>query len=211
MEEPDLRRRWCDTLLSPPRTEGPSDSAAPQLEQVLEQDIRGEARDETLEEVGTSLLEQKLEESIPFVGEAIGVVLDNAFIHRVEIAAKHVFQERWLRDNGKVDSIAPTESSGDWGGALRNGLNQAAFVTGYSVGFGTTFPVLLVSRLAVMVVPLPIVDGLTEGAAANEKVAQWRAGANGRIAGPGSLAPTAAGQAPREGAPQRGPVRGYWR
>ena len=48
-------------------------------------------------------------------------------MNRVATTAHRVFQERWLRDNGKVRSIAPVplhprDLVGGWGGDLSAGL-----------------------------------------------------------------------------------------
>ena len=72
--------------------------------------LEDEEGDSLVEAIGSTLVEEKLGEGIPLLGAALGVVLDNAFIHGVEEAARFTFQERWLRDHGKVDEIAPAEA-----------------------------------------------------------------------------------------------------
>ena len=79
------------------------------LEALLENKAKGELEDDLVEQIGSSLIENKIEEGIPFLGEVAGVLLDNAFIDRIEEAARCTFQERRLRDQGKVGVIAPAE------------------------------------------------------------------------------------------------------
>ena len=85
--------------------------------------IEDDLGEELAGEIGGALLEQKVEEGIPFLGAAIGVVVDNAFLSGVEEAAQRTFQERWLRDRGKVDEIAPAELPTS-AASLGAGLNQ---------------------------------------------------------------------------------------
>ncbi|MBV8488454.1 MAG: EcsC family protein [Planctomycetaceae bacterium] len=115
--------------------------------------------------VGSALLEQKIEEGIPFIGAAIGVVVDNAFLSGVEEAAQRTFQERWLRDHGKVDEIAPAELPASTT-SLSAGVSQAAYSTSYAISFGVVFPAALVAQAGADILPTPIYEGFKAGATA---------------------------------------------
>ena len=87
-------------------------------------------------------------EGIPGIGAVSGALLNLAFIHRVEITARRVFQERWMRHNGKVDAIAPAEVpahklAAGWAGAL----NRALYSGSYCLGYGAVLPACLVFSL----------------------------------------------------------------
>jgi hypothetical protein len=125
-----------------------------------------EIEDEMIEEIGATVLENKLEESIPIVGALVGVILDNVFIHNVEITAKRIFQERWLRDKGKVESVAPVESSAFSRESIRHRVRFTCYVTGYTVGFSLAFPAILAAKVGRATLPDPILDAIKDGAAA---------------------------------------------
>jgi hypothetical protein len=126
------------------------------LENEVRQDIAADL-------VGT-LIEEKVGEGIPILGAAVGVVLDNAFVHGVEETAQRTFQERWLREKGKVDVIPPAEPSGLTAESISAGLTHAAYSTSYAVSFGVVFPVALVAQAGAAVLPASALDGILEGA-----------------------------------------------
>ena len=134
------------------------------LEALLDNKAEGELEDDLVEQIGSSLIENKIEEGIPFLGEIAGVLLDNAFIDRIEEAAQCTFQERWLRDQGKVGVIAPAEDHQRAGASLGAGLTQAVYSTSYAVSFGVVFPAALVAQAGTAVLPSSAVDGLKAGA-----------------------------------------------
>ena len=137
--------------------------------------------DGLVEEIGSTLVEEKLGEGIPLLGAALGVVLDNAFISGVEEAARFTFQERWLRDHGKVDEIAPDSSRRSASDSLGSRLSQAAYSTSYAVSFGVVFPAALLARGGAAVLPESACDGLAQGAqSASQDVDRLIAGVRGR-------------------------------
>jgi len=139
-----------------------------------------EVGDDLVEQIGSTLVEEKVEEGIPFLGAVLGVVLDNAFIQGVEEAARFTFQERWLREHGRVDEIAPAVASHGAGAPIVEGLSQAVYSTSYAVSFGVVFPVAFAARAAGAVLPAPATQGLTEGAtAATSDVDRLIAGVRG--------------------------------
>jgi hypothetical protein len=134
------------------------------LEAVLESKAKADVEDDVVEQIASSLLENKIEEGIPFLGEIAGIFIDNAFINRIEEAAQCTFQERWLRDQGKVGIIAPAQGSPLAGASLGAGLTQAVYSTSYAVSFGVIFPAALVAQAGTAVLPSSAVDGLKAGA-----------------------------------------------
>jgi len=126
--------------------------------------LEDEVGDGLVEEMGTTVVEEKIGEGIPLLGAALGLVLDNAFISGVEEAAKFTFQECWLRDHGKVDEILPALDNVRV--SLGSRLKQAVYSTSYAVGFGVVFPAALVGSAGAAVLTSIATDGIKEGAAA---------------------------------------------
>jgi hypothetical protein len=163
LRDPESRRRWCDKIWEMiHRAELNADLT--EEEQLLDEEFRGELVEEVMQGVAIELMENKVEESVPILGEAVGLVLDNAFLHKIEKASRCIFQELWLRENQKVDVIAAIETRGDLFSTVGAGLSRAAYVTAYGLGFGVTLPSLLVSRAGASVLPEPVLDGLRTGA-----------------------------------------------
>jgi hypothetical protein len=50
-------------------------------------------------------------EAVPGVGAVFGSAANVVFVRQVLRTARHIFQERWLRGNGKVDTILPASLS----------------------------------------------------------------------------------------------------
>ncbi len=151
------------------------------LSTIAETKLKDEVGDDLVEQIGSTLVEEKIEEGIPFLGAALGVVLDNAFIEGVEKAARFTFQERWLRDHGKVVEIAPAAAPQGDSAPIVEGLTQAVYSTSYAVSFGVVFPVAFAAKAAVAVLPAPATDGLTAGAtAASRDVDRLIAGVRGQ-------------------------------
>jgi hypothetical protein len=108
-----------------------------------------EAQEELLMEELTSFLFQlEIFEEVPGVGAISGGLLNLAFLRRVEQTSRRAFQERWLRDNGRVDAIAPAPAhprslATGWTGTL----GRLAHSGCYALGFGVALPVFLAAEL----------------------------------------------------------------
>ena len=139
------------------------------LSTIARTTLEDEAGDTVAEAIGSTLVEEKLEEGIPLLGAALGAVLDNAFIHGVEEAAQFTFQERRLRDHGKVDEIAPAAGPASTHASIGQGLSQAVYSTSYAVSFGVVFPAALIASAGAAVLPAAAVDGLKEGTGAAQR------------------------------------------
>ena len=86
--------------------------------------------------------------AVPILGDLTSILMDYDFVRRVDITARRVFQERWLKDHGKVDEIFPApesrrRSSLEGGADL---LAQLAYVGSYGVAFGVTLPLAVIAR-----------------------------------------------------------------
>ncbi len=118
------------------------------------------------EEALSFLFQLEIFEDVPGIGAASGAALNWFFIRRVNETARMVFQERWLRDNGRVEHIEPAEApawylAGGWTGAF----NRAAYSGFYCLGFGVTLPVYAVGALF-RPMDNALTRGLRDGAAA---------------------------------------------
>ena len=112
---------------------------------------------ETQEEIITSeaaslLFQLEIFEEVPAVGAISGALLNLAFIKRVELTSRRVF-EALAERSGKVDVIEPLETHAralahGWAGALL----RVAHAGGYSVGYATAMPFWMLTAL---VRPLP--------------------------------------------------------
>jgi hypothetical protein len=134
------------------------------IEELLLEEIQ---EDIIIEETASLLTQIEAFEDIPVFGAVTGGLLNLSVAHRTDVTARHLLQERWLRDNGKVDTIQAAPDSGriptthGWDGAFA----RAGYSTVYGLSFGTAFPVHL---LGMMFAPIgrPITSGIRDGARA---------------------------------------------
>lgn len=104
-------------------------------------DSLGNAQDVLYHATRTMFAEEALD-VVPVVGTAVSFLFDNQFMHAVDVAARRIFQERWLRDRGLVTSIPPaavaarSSSIGEVGLAI----GQCLYCIGAVAGFATTAP-----------------------------------------------------------------------
>jgi hypothetical protein len=115
----------------------------------LEECLVQEAQEEIVaEELISILFQLEIFDQIPGMGAISGAALNLTFMRRVEIMARRIFQERWLRDNGKVRSIAPApvhsrDLEPGWAGVMR----RAVYSGCYTVGFGLALPVSVLAAV----------------------------------------------------------------
>lgn len=134
-----------------------------ELEDLLIEEIQ---QDIVVEEALSFLFQLEIFEGIPGVGTISGGALNWLFMMRVEETARVVFQERWLRENGKVEEIEPAEVHArhlvpGWAGTL----SRLAYSGGYALGFGTALPAYAAAAL-LRPSDNAVTRGLREGAAA---------------------------------------------
>jgi hypothetical protein len=153
-----------------------------ELEDLLIEEIQ---EDILVDEALSFLFQLEIFEDIPGIGATSGAVLNWFFMRRVDETARMVFQERWLRDNGKVAQIEPAEvharalASG-WAGAL----NRATYSGSYCVGFGLSLPFYTAAAL-LRPMDNALTRGLRDGAvAAIARAGRAAAPARGAVASP---------------------------
>jgi hypothetical protein len=115
----------------------------------IEELLIEETQEEIVAEEALSLLLQlEVFEGIPAIGTISGAFLNFTYMRRVDTTARRVFQERWLRDNGKVDDIEPMAAHAlhlvaGWPGT---GL-RAVYSTSYGLAFAAALPVCTIASL----------------------------------------------------------------
>jgi hypothetical protein len=133
------------------------------LEDLL---IEETQEDILVDEALSFLFQLEVFEGVPGIGTASGAALNWLFMNRVDKTARMVFQECWLRDNGKVEQIEPAETharalASGWSGAMTRMAHSGC----YCLGFGVTLPVFAVAALF-RPMDNAITRGLRDGAAA---------------------------------------------
>jgi hypothetical protein len=104
--------------------------------------------EDLLQKTSRNMIAEEVVDLIPTVGTAVSFLFDSQFMHSVDEAAKRVFQERWLRDHGLVESIPPSpvevrrSSLEEFGLALGQGL----YCVGALMGFTASVPGRLVQH-----------------------------------------------------------------
>ena len=99
-------------------------------------------------ELMSFLFQLEIFEDIPGIGVISGGLLNLAFMRRVDLTARRIYQERWLKDNGKVRAIAPGLSRAEsTPRRLAHAAASVARTSCYCAGFGATFPVAAVASL----------------------------------------------------------------
>jgi EcsC protein family len=87
-------------------------------------------------------------EEIPGIGIPSGALLNLSFMKRVDVTSRRIFQERWLKDNGKSQGITPAaESPRVLGVRLSKLVGRAAYSACYYAGFGAALPTFVVVSL----------------------------------------------------------------
>jgi EcsC protein family len=103
--------------------------------------------------------------AVPLVGDLTWILMDYDFIRRVDITARRVFQERWLRLRGKVTEIDPAHLSlrrSSVEGAVDLAA-QLSYAACYGLAFGVTIPLALTAR-GIALFDNPVARGARKGA-----------------------------------------------
>jgi len=106
------------------------------------------AKPVSLDGVEEDLLQDLAFGAVPILGDLTWIVLDHDFIRRVDITARRIFQERWLKDHGKLDEIHPAPVS-QRRSSLAGGLDLAAqlvYLGSFGIAYGVAFPLTLAVR-----------------------------------------------------------------
>jgi EcsC protein family len=87
-------------------------------------------------------------EEIPGIGVVSGALLNWSFMQRVDVTARRVFQERWLKNNGKIREIAPViQSTRDLAAGWSGLAGRAAYSACHDVAFAASLPVFAVASV----------------------------------------------------------------
>jgi EcsC protein family len=110
-------------------------------------------------------------ESIPIVGDLSNLVLDYAFVRRADLTARRVFQERWLRSNGKVESIPPSPQEHRRSSleGVASATAELVYVGAYGVSFGAMFAAVLTGSIVASIAPEAVRRGFLDGASAADR------------------------------------------
>jgi EcsC protein family len=85
-------------------------------------------------------------EEVPGIGIVSGALLNLSFMHRVDVTARRVFQERWLKNNGKSRGIEPAVvSPREITGGLAALAGSAGYSACYCAAFGIALPLFAIS------------------------------------------------------------------
>ena len=116
-----------------------------QLQNWLIEETQGEI---VAEEVLSILFQLEIFGGVPGMGAVSGALLNMWFMRKIDNTARRVFQERWLRDNGKVRLIAPAPAhSRDLATGWSGALGRAAYSACYCAGFGVALPASVLRSL----------------------------------------------------------------
>ena len=102
----------------------------------------------SLEGVEEDLIEDLAFGAVPILGDLTSILMDYDFIRRVDISARRVFQERWLKDQGKLEEIHPAAVS-QRRSSFEGGIDvasQLVYLGSFGIAFGVAFPVILIAR-----------------------------------------------------------------
>ena len=93
-------------------------------------------------------LADELVTRVPIVGSVIGFISDRTFIRIAGEAAIRFFQERRLRDDGKLREIppAPVRQRRSSFSEVSRAVGETVYAGGAIIGFAATFPVALIGR-----------------------------------------------------------------
>ena len=142
-----------------------------------------------IEETASLIGQIEVFEDIPVVGAVTGGLLNLATAHRADVTARHLFQERWLRDNGKVTEIEPAEAPVGTPAleGLVGNLARVGRSTIYGVSFGLMAPLFVLGA-----VTSPLTVHVRKGAAAG--INRLRRGLRGAAGADGRSSARASGQ-----------------
>lgn len=156
-------------------------------------EVLGDAQ-EMLYHATRSMFAEEALDMVPVVGTAASFLFDTQFMHAVDVAARRIFQERWLRDHGLVTSIPPLPAAGRSSsiGEIGLALGQTLYCLGAVVGFVSTAPCRAVQH-AVGRTGSPLASGARHGSSrAVGDAREFLGGLRGAFAAPPEAVPAAA-------------------
>lgn len=112
------------------------------LESEAISDAELEAENQEIEaEIGAGFAEGSVMEFVPYLGILVSVYNDYEYFHHLMITARRVFQERHLRDLGKVVSIPPADVAARESTAINlfDFARELVYTGSFGVGYGASF------------------------------------------------------------------------
>lgn len=117
----------------------------------IEEWLLEETQEELIgEEAVAFLFQLEIFEEVPGIDIVSGGLLNLAFMYKVEQAARFVFQERWLRENGKVTHIEPAKPVhriAHHGGSWRGLAMRSVYASAYGASFAVALPAYTVASM----------------------------------------------------------------
>jgi hypothetical protein len=117
--------------------------------------------DDMAEHLADSLVEDMIWESIPIYGDIASFAISYMEMHRIDLAARRVFQERRLRAQSKVHRIPPATE------AYRHSIRRDAYYLGREViyvgSYGSAYIVTVPAMVIGGILPRPVALGLIDG------------------------------------------------
>lgn len=118
------------------------------VESAAEGAVERVAQQAAEEFLSERLLESGALRAIPFLGVLLGAVSDAAVAQYIGRVAKYSFQERWLRNQGKIAAIAPDTAYARsrfqrTEGVLASGIYWSTFLASFVVSFPPLFVMAL--------------------------------------------------------------------
>ena len=151
------------------------------LSTIAETKLKDEVGDDLVEQIGSTLVEEKIEEGIPFLGAALGVVLDNAFIQGVERSCPVHVPGALAARSRQGGGDCPGRGSPRRQCPDRRGLDPGGLLDQLCGQFWGRLPCRLARQCPLTVLPAAATDGLTAGAtAASRDVDRLIAGVRGQ-------------------------------
>lgn len=134
-----------------------------EFKELTKEEIEAENQ-EIEKEVGAGFAEGSIMEFVPYMGVMVSVYNDFEYFHHLSITAKHVFQERHLRDQGKVLEIPPATVSQRESTLVNvyGFVKELFYISGYGVGYGASFIGYGSGSLVKRYIP-PVANGAIDG------------------------------------------------
>ena len=140
---------------------------------LSEEVVKEEDRDIEVD-LASGFAEGSIMEFVPVMGTLVSVYNDYEYFHHLGQNARRVFQERRLRDQGKVDSIEPAAQAARESTVTNvyGFVKQFFYLTGYGVGFGAGYIGYGTGRLVQKTMPKLADTALEAGTKATTEAVQ---------------------------------------
>lgn len=150
------KQRACEELQSLDQAQIDREALEEARANVAES-VTEELTEEAVEQVSQSVAEDFLAErviestalrAVPLLGILVGAVSDAATAEYIGYTARRAFQERWLRNARKIESIAPDNGlARSRFSRARGTLGAGLYWTSFTLSFLVSYPPLFLSKL----------------------------------------------------------------